>query len=176
MSTILDEAQRLLSEAGLATDMPDDGAVLSFEGETVLGFVVAYETPAELLDRWKADVAEIVGRNQVGLRRAQRKTWNAYVVLLASGAASYPQTVAMAAVEEDLTGARKIARGKASDPEALQSALIALLPLRHAPSIEAVDMRAEIKVRTTELPAHAVEAFLSGTSEASVLQILEEAS
>lgn len=176
MSTILDGARRLLSEAGLATDMPEDGAVLSFEGETVLGFVVAYETPAELLNRWKADVAEIVGRNQVGLRRAQRKTWNAYVVLLAAEAASYPETVAMAAVEEDLTAARKIAQGGVSNPGALQGALIALLPLRHAPSIEAVDMRAEIKVRTTELPFQVVEAFLSGASEASVLQILEEAS
>jgi hypothetical protein len=156
--------------------MPEDGAVLSFEGETVLGFVVAYKTPAELLNRWKADVAEIVGRNQVGLRRAQRKTWNAYVVLLAAEAASYPETVAMAAVEEDLTAARKIAQGGVSNPDALQGALIALLPLRHAPSIEAVDMRAEIKVRTTELPSQVVEAFLSGASEASVLQILEEAS
>lgn len=175
MSTILDAARRLLSEAGLATDMPEDGAALSFEGETVLGFVVAYETPADLLGRWKADVAQIVDRNQVGLRRAQRKTWNAYVVLLAAEAASYSETVAMAAVEEDLTGARKVARGGASDPETLQGALIALLPLRHAPSIEAVDMVAEIKVRTTELPPQGVVAFLSGASEASILRILEEA-
>lgn len=174
MSTILDAARRLLSEAGLTTDMPEDGTTLSFEGETVLGFVLAYETPADLLGRWKADVAEIVSRNQVGLRRAQQKTWNAYAVLLAAEAASYPETVAMAAIEEDLTGARKVARGGTSDPETLQGALIALLPLRHAPSIEAVDMPAEIKVRTTELPPNAVEAFLSGASEASVLRILEE--
>ena len=175
MRAILESARRLLSEAGLATDMPEDSAALSFEGVTVLGFVMAYETPADLLARWQADVAEIVGRNQAGLRRAQRKTWNAYVVLLAAEAASYPETVAMAAVEENLTGTRKVARGGASDPEILQGALIALLPLRHAPSIAAVDMATEIKFRTTELPSHAVEAFLSGASESAVLHILDEA-
>jgi len=176
MRAILESARRLLSEAGLSTYMQENSAALSFEGVTVLGFVMAYETPADLLARWQADVAGIVDRNQAGLRRAERKTWNAYVVLLAAAAASYTESIAMAAVEENLTGTRKIARGGASDPEILQGALIALLPLRHAPSIEAVDMATEIKFRTTELPSRPVEAFLSGVPEAAVLQIMDEAS
>lgn len=81
----------------------------------------------------------------------------------------------MTSIEEDLTGARKIVRGGVSSPDSLQAALIALLPLRHAPRLEAVDMRAEIKLRTTELPSRAVEAFLSGMPEAAITQILEEA-
>lgn len=175
MSAVLEDSQRLLSEAGLAAAMAGAGGVLSFEGDTVLGFVIAYDTPGDLLARWKADVQRIVAENQLGLRRAQLKAWNTYVVLLAAVDASYPELVAMMSVEEDLTGARKIVRGGVGSPDALQAALVSLLPLRHAPRLEAVDMRAEILLRTTELPPHAVEAFLSGAPEATVMQVLEEA-
>ena len=175
MSTVLEDSERLLSEAGLATAVTGGGAVLSFEGETVLGFVIAYETPGNLLEQWQPDVQRVVAENQLGLRRAQLKAWNTYVILLSAAEASYPELVAMTSIEEDLTGARKIVRGGVSSPDSLQAALIALLPLRHAPRLEAVDMRAEIKLRTTELPSRAVEAFLSGMPEAAITQILEEA-
>jgi hypothetical protein len=35
-------------------------------------------------------------------------------------------------------------------------------------------MPAEIRLRTTELPERAIEAYLSGAHEASVIQVLEE--
>lgn len=77
-------------------------------------------------------------------------------------------------IEEDLTGTRKIARAGIGDVEQLRTALLPLLPIQSAPSLGAVDMPAEIRLRTTELPKRAIEAYLSGAHEASVIQVLEE--
>jgi hypothetical protein len=177
MIDLLGEAQRLLNGSDIATtivEIPPDRKALAFESVTVLGFVLAYPDPATLLQRWRADDSALISQHQLSLRRAQAKAWNAYTIVLAADAASYGELVALNAIEEDLTGTRKIARADIGDIEQLRAALLPLLPIQHAPSLEPVDMPAEIRLRTTELPPHAVEAFLSEAQEAVVIQVLEE--
>src|SRR5208282_618276 len=96
-----------------------------------------------------------------------------YVILLAQAPANYAEQVALSAIEEDLTGTRKLASAGVEDTESLRKGLIPLLPIQNAPRLEAVDMPAEIRLRTTELPQRAVEAFLSDASVAMVAQALE---
>jgi len=127
-----------------------------------------------LLQRWRADDSALISQHQLSLRRAQAKAWNAYTVCLAVNAASFGELVALNAIEEDLTGTRKIARAGIGDLEELRAALLPLLPIQHAPNLEPVEMPAEIRLRTTELPPHAVEAFLSEAQETVVIQVLEE--
>jgi hypothetical protein len=176
MIDLLDESDRLLTSLGSATrfnEAPHAKAV-AFETTTVLGFIVIYDKPANLLEYWRADDAALISEHQLGFRRAQAKAWNAYSVFLASGPANYGETVALNAIEEDLTGTRKIARAGVGDVEQLRAALLPLLPIQHAPSLEPVDMRAEIRLRTSELPPRAVDAFLSEAQEPLVVQVLEE--
>lgn len=96
-------------------------------------------------------------------------------MLVSAGKADYAQSVALGEIEEDLTGRRKIARADVVDIARLRAALLPLLPLQSAPKLEAVDIVSEIRERTTELPARAVEAFLSSAEESVVIQVLEEA-
>lgn len=179
MIDLLEECQRLLTEAGSETNLVESKrglAALAFEGVTILGFVVAYDNADQLLDQWSADAAALITENQLALRRAQDKAWNTYTVFVASAAATSGQLVALGAIEEDLIGTRKIARAGIRDVEELRAALLPLLPIQNAPRLEAVDMSDEIKLRTTELPPRVVEAFLSGVEEASITQLLEEES
>jgi hypothetical protein len=110
----------------------------------------------------------------MGFRRAQAKAWNAYSVFLATDPANYGEMVALNAIEEDLTGTRKIARAGIGDIEQLRAALLPMLPIQHAPILEPVDMPTEIRLRTSELPGRAVDAFLSGAQEPLIIQVLEE--
>jgi hypothetical protein len=174
---LLEESERLLQSAGMSTHLIDTtrGKALAFESETVLGFLVAYADCGQLIERWSADTEALVTENQLGLRRAQSKAWNAYTVFLGTAEANYGERVALSSIEEDLTGTRKLARAGISDSEALRAALLPLLPIQNAPHLEAVDMSAEIRLRTTELPTRVVDAFLAHRAqEASVAQILEE--
>lgn len=176
MIDLLDECQRLLNQIGCATvsiEMTTRRA-LAFESATVLGFVVAYDNAVDLLDRWSADADWLIKSHQLGLRRAQGKAWNTYTIFLAGAEPTYGEVVALSAVEEDLTGTRKIARAGIRDVQGIRATLLPLLPIQNAPRLEAVDMTSEIRLRTTGLPRAVVEAFLSGAPEASVAQVLEE--
>jgi hypothetical protein len=82
----------------------------------------------------------------------------------------------LGAIEEDLTGTRKIAQAGVNEVAELRLALLPLLPFQSAPRLEAVDIAAEIRQRATELPARAVDAFLSSADASVVMQVLEERS
>ena len=170
------ECQRVLAEGGIVTTPVDlDGiTALAFESLTVVGFVVMYPHAEELLFGWERDMNRLVDKFQFSLRRAQAKAWNTYAVFLATAIPSYGQQIAMSAVEENLVGTRKIARAGVSSAEAVRAALLPLLPFQHVPRLEAVDMKAEIQLRTTELPSRLVEAFLSEASDATLAQVLED--
>jgi hypothetical protein len=172
------ECHRLLGEAGITTsDLRGSGRrALAFEGGTVLGFALIYQNVDELRQQWRADSDSLIAAHQLALRRAQAKAWNTYLILLAHETASYAAQVALSAIEEDLTGTRKVARGGIVSADALRIALLPLLPIQNSPRLEAVDMRTEIQLRTTELPSRTVAAFLSTASVAVVAQTLEEAS
>lgn len=169
------ECHRLLAEAGVASvDVDGSARALVFEGSTVLGFVVIYPDADELRHAWVSDTNALISKYQFGLRRAEAKAWNTYIVLLTGDVPNYAGQVALSAIEEDLAGTRKLARAGITSADALRTALLPLLPIQNAPRLGVVDMRREIQLRTTELPSRAVEAFLSGVSIAVVAQTLEE--
>lgn len=147
---------------------------LIFENDSVIGFVFTYPNAQSLIAGWGSDSEAAISANQFALRRAGQKAWNTYVVLLASGGPSYADMAALAAIEEDLTGTRKIARSDIRDNSDVEAALLPLLPLQSAPKLDAVDMVSEIRQRATELTPRAVDAFLSGTDVSVVLQVIEE--
>ena len=150
------------------------GPVTIFENDTILGFVLHYSDPATLLQNWHANSTRVFEHARFTLRHADTKAWNAYLVLLADAPGDYGQNIALANIEEDLVGTRKIARAGVGIPDELRHALTPLLPLKAAPRLEAVDMPAEIKLRTPELAPGLVDGFLSNASEAVLLQMLEE--
>lgn len=176
MINLLEESQRLLEGVDISTSFVKTarGAALAFEGLNVLGFIFAYPDPAHLLDEWNSDANTAISEHQLNLRRAQIKAWNTYTVFLSGAAGDIGEQVAVNAIEEDLKGTRKIARVGIGDVAELRSALLPLLPIQNHPRLKAVDMPAEIRLRTTELPHRAVEAFLSGVQETSIAQVLEE--
>lgn len=175
MIDILAECPRLLAEAGICSVPVQSGhSALVFEGATVLGFVLVYPDPEALIAGWKSDGDALVSAFQFGLRRAQTKAWNTYLILLAERSTTYSERVALSAIEEDLSGTRKIARGGVTDIDNLRQALLPLLPIQSAPRLGAVDMKDEIRLRTTSLPERAVEAFFSQAPVSAVAQALEE--
>lgn len=178
MIDITASSAEILTETGFLTGRVSVGnrEALVFEDDTVLGFLFAYASSPELIGAWDKDANRAIADHQLGLRRASQKAWNVYVVFLSSLDADHSHSAALAAIEEDLAGTRKIARDGIADLADLRAALLALLPLQSAPKLEAVDIMAEIRQRATELQPRALDAFLSTVDETVVIQVLEEAS
>ena len=175
MSKTIATLRTHLSDAGYSiSDLNAlERTVITFENDTVLGFVLLYPDTAKLINNWKTDSARVLENVQFELRQAGEKAWNAYLVLLADAGGSYGQNIALENIEEDLVGTRKIARSGVEVPDELRNALMPLLSLQNAPRLEAVDMPNEIKLRTSGLPPKLVKGFLSSASDSVLLQILE---
>jgi len=173
---ILQCSKELLGGAGYSATSTSIGQreALVFEGDTVQGFIFIYGSGADLMKSWSTDSDMAISTYQFGLRKSGTKAWNTYLIVLTPEATDYARAISLGAIEEDLGGTRKIARGGIQDLADLGAALLPLLSLQSAPRLEAVDMREEIRQRTTELPARLVDAFLSGAEEAVVIQVLEE--
>ncbi len=165
-----------LSEAGFMVAPLSLGGMegLAFEDAVVVGFAFAYDSPDKLVASWSEDSNRVIASHQLPLRRAGQKAWNTYIVLLAESPGDHLSLPALAAIEEDLVGTRKIARAGVAVHEDVRAALLPLLPIQSAPTLESVDMIREIQQRTTEIRSRAVEAFLSSADESVVLQTLEE--
>lgn len=176
MSAIMEEVQRTLVDAEFSTMRLEKLGrdAIAFESATVLGFAWVYRTTTDLLTSWKEDCDRVFRASQAGLRRAEVKAWNTYAVLLAEGSGTLAESVKLFAIEEDLTVARKIARAGIVSRDDVRIALLPLIAIQSTPRLEAVDMAAEIRLRTTEIPTKIVEAFISGTPIPTVVRLMEE--
>lgn len=182
MSDTLQDCADVLVEAGFAfrrTQIPCEGErqtfdTLSFEDATVLGFVVAYDKPEQLIACWTSDRDRIAMRHRDVLKAAQQKAWNAYLVLLSREPADFVQSLVLGQIEEDLEAMRKITKAGVAVDGGARMALLPLLPFRAAPSLDPIEMRGEIQSRSTELDDQIVAAFLSNADEGVVMQLLED--
>lgn len=182
MTDTLQDCADVLTEAGFSTrrtEIPADAGertfeTLSFEDATVLGFVVAYDNPDDLIATWPADRDRVAMRHREALQAAQQKAWNAYLVLVSRAAADFAQSLALGQIEEDLEAMRKITKAGVAVSGGARMALLPLLPFRAAPSLDPIEMPAEIQSRSSELDDQIVAAFLSNADEAIVMQLLED--
>lgn len=182
MTDLLHECAIALGDAGFSTnkvevpagETPSTIATLSFEDATVIGFIIAYDTVDELIARWKSDGDRVAIRHRAALQAAKQKAWNTYLVLLSPEAADFGQSLVLGQIEEDLEAMRKITKSGVTGPAGAHNALLPLLPFRAAPALAPVDMREEIKGRTTELDDQLVAGFLSSADENVLMQLLED--
>lgn len=176
MNTTMSALHEYLSKAGYSLDNLEtpEGTITTFENNTILGFVLYYQDAATLILSWNISSMRILDNARISLRKAGAKAWNAYLILLADEPGDYGQNVILGNIEEDLVGTRKIARAGVATSKNLRDALMPLLDVQNAPRLDKVDMVAEIKLRTSELPKNLVKGFLSDASDSVLFRLLEQ--
>ena len=150
-----------------------DSRVVIFENETVLGFVFLYSDAPTLFANWRNDSDQVLRETQFSLRQAGDKAWNTYMVFLADSGVNADDAPMLQAIEEDLSGTRKIARTGVKDGDGVRAALLPLLAIQNAPKLEPIDMKEQIRLRTSELPDIVVDGFIGGATSSVMAQLLE---
>ena len=166
MTDTLYYAQDTLDRGGYTVERTKLGEhdALLFENDAYLGFVVAYPDAQALLAGRHADERAFLARYTPDLRAASDKAWNTYFVWLAEASPTPEEASTLAQLEEDLSGARKIAVADVQSPDDADIALINLLRFQHRTQLGRVDIPTEIRKRTPEIDSKAVDAFLTDPS------------
>jgi hypothetical protein len=178
MSWILDEAEVLLRADLYSTIRLADTTAISFEDDTLFGFLFVYPTPEQLLASWQADQSRLLERFAPPLRSAATKAWNVYSVFLTEGHSANPDTAfQFEAVEENLQHTRKIPRQAIRSPADVKVALSPILSIvgQRVLGAESFDERLSKRLQQ-EIGQSATNAFLSDTDEELVARTLAESS
>lgn len=134
-----------------------------------------FDSASQLIERWKSVETDFLVRNAQHLRTAGEKAWNVYVVLLVTEVPDPSIARQVHWVEEDLERTRKITACGVSTREALQAALLPLLPIQHRPTISVHNTAERLAHRIELVAPHASKVALDDAIEASeVIRIIGE--
>jgi hypothetical protein len=177
---LLDMADAALRYDGYATrrstiaveDIPR--ASVLFESEAVLGAVLSFAEPGELLDAWEAVQTEFLRAHAARLRLDPMKAWSAYLVLLAAQPATENEEAKLIQVEEDLRATRKLARAGVSTAADVQRALLPLLMVQSGPGENQRDAESALRARLSLEESRLFDFLQQGDPETALRWVLSE--
>ncbi len=172
---ITSTVQIILQEAGYRTWLTSLDGVrpVCFEDNAVMGFVVAFQKPGNLIVEWQSTEAALLFRHAAALRRAEDKAWNVYSIFLCAASAGDIETRKIRQIEENLERTRKIAACNLAGHNDVVSALLPVLPIQYHPRLEGDDLTERLRKRiATFAPAVADAALDEGVSPEDVVRLL----
>lgn len=140
MTDITTDIHEVLRKGGYQTWLAQsDTTSVGFEDDSVMGFVVVFDTAPNLISAWTAVESDLLSRNSPNLRRAGDKAWNVYFVLIAIDEASAAERREAKLIEENLERTRKIVHVGIETRADVEVALLPLLPILSTPLLEPED-------------------------------------
>jgi hypothetical protein len=138
LTDVSTDIQDALRAAGYETWLGHAGtASIGFEDDSVMGFVVVFESAHALIGSWSVAESDLLMRYAPNLRRAGEKAWNVYLVLIAINASPPDEMREAKLIEENLERTRKIVHIGVTTRGDVMSALLPLLPIQATPLLEA---------------------------------------
>jgi len=153
---------------------PYDPTILLFEDDSILGFVVLFETAEQLLSQWKEKQGQFIARMAVELRRSSRKSWNCYAVFLAHDKAETEEMARLVDLEEDLSLTRKLVSDNVSSVSDLRSVLMPILPIQNQISSTLLDQEG-VSARLSSWPEDARRVLETGGRATEMIELLIKA-
>jgi hypothetical protein len=177
MIDILSTVQALLKDAGYSVRLSEiqKSTIVCFEDGALMGFCCVFETPGDLLKKWKYFETEILTRFAPNFRLAGDKAWNVYCVFLCGTEADKTFNREIASIEEDLDRTRKIAAAGVTSREELIRVLFPIMPLQHRPVLPEEDVTARLVRRIGNIAPKARDIALDDKiSPAQIVDLLGE--
>ena len=179
MIDLISSSQVLLRDAGFDVRLITLQRItlVCFEDAGILGFCTIFETPSELLKRWKQSEQEVLNRFAQSFRSAGDKAWNVYCVFLCAAECSSADKREIGWIEEDLDRTRKIAACGVSSREALCRALLPVLPIQYQPILLHENVTERLTKRIRDIAPNAEQIVLDASVPAAqVVNFLGERS
>jgi hypothetical protein len=177
MIDLLTASLSLLRENRFATRLTQLGSntVVSFEDDSLLGFVNIFDTPGDMIRNWKAAEQSFLLAQATKFRTAGEKAWNVYCVLLCGAPGDAHEIRQIGWIEEDLERTRKLAACGTATRSDLSKALLPLLSLQQRPVLQSEKYEDRLRRRIKQIAPSAAEAVLEQkVTTSEVVRLLRE--
>ena len=163
MIDLLTSSLTLLRENRFATRLSQLGKniVVTFEDDSLLGFVFIFEAPDDLIEGWRLAETTFLRAEATRFRAAGEKAWNVYCVVLCGNAGDAQQVRQIGWIEEDLERTRKIAACNITSRAELAQALLPLLTLQQRPLLQSETFEARLHRRVSKIAPRAADAVMN---------------
>ena len=170
----LELAGALLEKAGYNIHFDTKENQMIFEDPNVYGFIALFDDVPSILRSWRTAQDKFVRANTPALSRVPSKAWNIYAIFIARDECSPEDISEFLDIEEDLRGARKIARAGVRTESSLNDALAPIFPLRLSLAID--NTTAQDRLRNDpSVGSRLLQILDYDGSEASLVAFFEEA-
>lgn len=147
---------------------------VNFEDETLMGFVIEFDSTQALIDDWPRVEKGLLTKYSQNLREAGDKAWNVYLVCFTSSATTGGQERLVRWIEENLERTRKLAACAVETRADIERLLLPLLPIQFRPSIELLDVTKRLQARINAIAPSvddiALESQVAAADVASALR------
>ena len=156
MSEVLSMVQVVMQNANYRTwdvggcEIPAVG----FEDEATMGFVCAFDSPTQIIDRWRETEAILLARHAPQFRTAGEKAWNVYSVFVTKAHPTNEERREVKWIEENLEQTRKITATSVVVREDVVKALLPLLPIIAKPVLAPEDSTQRLLRRIEVISPH----------------------
>jgi hypothetical protein len=110
-----------------------------FEDEASMGFVCEFDSPKQMIGKWRETEAMLLARYAPQFRAAGDKAWNVYSVFVTEAHASVEERREVRWIEENLERTRKITATGVVSREDVVKVLLPLLPIMAKPVLAPED-------------------------------------
>jgi hypothetical protein len=145
-----------------------------FEDEASMGFVCAFDSPRQMIEKWRETESMLLARYAAQFRAAGDKAWNVYSVFVTEARASLEERREVRWIEEDLERTRKITATGVVAREDVVKTLLPLLPIMAKPVLAPEDstqrLLRRIEVISPQIRDVALDASVSPAEVAARLR------
>ena len=169
---LFEEARKVLEVAGYVTSAGQTPDVFNFEDLSLFGFVRVTRSVSEIIQQWQAGQDEFLRKNDDQLRKSREKSWNVYSVFLTADEPSSDEVNALARVEEDFRGTRKLTGTGLHTSGHVTRALLPLIPIQNPVDLDNEDALKRLLTRLTSMPPEVLDALSRLFSATELKEIL----
>lgn len=169
---ITDEIRAVLEEHGYSTSPA--GRALVFEDDSLAGFVWQASSVDEIINECQRQQDNFLRLRDSELRKAGRKSWNLYAVLVTEAEATHEQQRLLANIEEDFRGTRKIVAYGLLSPTDLKKAIYPLISIQAHDLLQIghQDAADRLKARLSFLSTPVLNGVLSGATAEEIVRLM----
>lgn len=173
---LVKDTEILLRDAAYVTRQwaGSDVPMISFENETIIGFVHFFDSSDRLLREWESIEDKALKKFRFSIKSAGQKAWNVYSVFLSSDQQKDESQISLTNIEENFRETRKIARDGVDSFEGIRAALLPLLPIQNSPLLDEVNFVERLSANLGEIHRDGADAFLRGGTAHEIAEILAE--